>query len=144
MKANITLLPGDGIGPEVVGEAVRLLDFIASKYNHTFEYKERLMGGCSIDAYGSSLTDETLADCQSADGVLLGAVGGPKWDRVPYAVRPEAGLLRLRKDLGLCLAEAARNGARLPVAALVDQFYGDIQAGGGQRQDTSSLIQRLR
>ena len=101
MKANITLLPGDGIGPEVVGEAVRVLDFIASKYNHTFEYKERLMGGCSIDAYGSSLTDETLADCQSADAVLLGAVGGPKWDDPTAKDRPERGLLALRKGLGV-------------------------------------------
>ena len=101
MKAKITLLPGDGIGPEVVGEAVRMLDFIASKYNHTFEYKERLMGGCSIDKYGSSLTDETLADCQSADAVLLGAVGGPKWDDPAAKDRPERGLLALRKGLGV-------------------------------------------
>ena len=93
MNFNITLLPGDGIGPEVVGEAVRVLDFIASKYKHTFEYKERLMGGCSIDKYGSSLTDETLADCQSADAVLLGAVGGPKWDDPAAKDRPERGLL---------------------------------------------------
>jgi 3-isopropylmalate dehydrogenase len=101
MKYKITLLPGDGIGPEVVGEAVRVLDVIASKYNHTFEYKERLMGGCSIDKYGSSLTDETLADCQSADAVLLGAVGGPKWDDPAAKDRPERGLLALRKGLGV-------------------------------------------
>jgi 3-isopropylmalate dehydrogenase len=101
MNFKITLLPGDGIGPEVVGEAVRVLDFIASKYNHTFEYKERLMGGCSIDKYGSSLTDETLADCQSADAVLLGAVGGPKWDDPTAKDRPERGLLALRKGLGV-------------------------------------------
>ncbi|HRZ23572.1 MAG TPA: isocitrate/isopropylmalate family dehydrogenase, partial [Candidatus Contendobacter sp.] len=80
MKANIVLLPGDGIGPEVVGEAVRVLDAIAGKFNHQWTYQERLMGGCSIDRFGSSLTDETLADCQAADAVLLGAVGGPKWD----------------------------------------------------------------
>jgi len=101
LKYKITLLPGDGIGPEVVAEAVRVLDFIASKYNHTFEYKERLMGGCSIDKYGSSLTDETLADCQSADAVLLGAVGGPKWDDPAAKDRPERGLLALRKGLGV-------------------------------------------
>ena len=78
MNFNIILLPGDGIGPEVVSEAVRVLDMIAGKYDHTFQFAERLMGGCSIDRYGTSLTDETLADCQAADAVLLGAVGGPK------------------------------------------------------------------
>jgi 3-isopropylmalate dehydrogenase len=98
---RITLLPGDGIGPEVVAEAVRTLDFIAGKYKHTFQYKERLMGGCSIDKYGSSLTDETLADCQSANAVLLGAVGGPKWDDPAAKDRPERGLLALRKGLGV-------------------------------------------
>ena len=101
MNFNITLLPGDGIGPEVVTEAVRVLDVIASRYNHTFEYKERLMGGCSIDQYGTSLTDETLADCQSADAILFGAVGGPKWDDPNAKDRPERGLLALRKGLGV-------------------------------------------
>jgi len=101
MKYEIALLPGDGIGPEVVAEAVRVLDVIARKYSHTFNYKERLMGGCSIDKYGSSLTDETLADCQSADAVLLGAVGGPKWDDPNAKDRPERGLLALRKGLGV-------------------------------------------
>ncbi|MBC7875938.1 MAG: 3-isopropylmalate dehydrogenase [Anaerolineales bacterium] len=101
MNFNITLLPGDGIGPEVVAEAVRVLDVIASKYNHTFKFIERLMGGCSIDKYGSSLTDETLADAQSAHAVLLGAVGGPKWDDPSAKDRPERGLLALRKGLGV-------------------------------------------
>ena len=101
MDFNITLLPGDGIGPEVVHEAVRVLDVIAHKYNHTFHYKERLMGGCSIDEYGTSLTDETLADCQSADAILFGAVGGPKWDDPNAKDRPESGLLALRKGLGV-------------------------------------------
>ena len=101
MAFKITLLAGDGIGPEVVAEAVRVLDVIASKYSHTFQYKERLMGGCSIDQYGTSLTDETLADCQSADAILFGAVGGPKWDDPNAKDRPERGLLRLRKGLGV-------------------------------------------
>ena len=101
MNFNIILLPGDGIGPEVVSEAVRVLDMIAGKYNHTFQFAERLMGGCSIDRYGTSLTDETLADCQAADAVLLGAVGGPKWDDPTAKDRPERGLLRLRKGLGV-------------------------------------------
>ncbi|MEO8358118.1 MAG: 3-isopropylmalate dehydrogenase [Chloroflexota bacterium] len=101
MEFNIALLPGDGIGPEVVHEAVRVLDVIASKCSHTFHYKEHLMGGCSIDKYGTSLTDETLADCQSADAVLFGAVGGPKWDDPNAKDRPERGLLTLRKGLGV-------------------------------------------
>ena len=101
MQANIVLLPGDGIGPEVVAEAVRVLETIASKCGHNFNFTERLMGGCSIDKYGSSLTDETLTDCQTADAVLLGAVGGPKWDDPNAKDRPERGLLALRKGLGV-------------------------------------------
>ena len=101
MNFKITLLPGDGIGPEVVAEAVRVLETIASKYKHSFDFQERLMGGCSIDKYGSSLTDETLADCQASDSVLLGAVGGPKWDDPKAKDRPERGLLALRKGLGV-------------------------------------------
>ncbi len=99
MKANIILLAGDGIGPEVVAEAVRVLDAVAGKHKHSFSYSERLMGGCSIDKFGSSLTDETLADCKAADAVLLGAVGGPKWDDPNAKDRPERGLLALRKGL---------------------------------------------
>jgi 3-isopropylmalate dehydrogenase len=101
LKANIVLLPGDGIGPEVVSEAVRVLDVIAQRRGHSFEFSERLMGGCSIDKYGSSLTDETLSDCQKSDAVLLGAVGGPKWDDPAAKDRPERGLLALRKGLGV-------------------------------------------
>jgi 3-isopropylmalate dehydrogenase len=101
LEFKIILLPGDGIGPEVVAEAVRVLDVIAGRYNHSFQYQERLMGGCSIDTYGTSLTDETLADCQSADAILFGAVGGPKWDDPNAKDRPERGLLRLRKGLGV-------------------------------------------
>jgi len=99
MKANIILLPGDGIGPEVVGEAVRVLESIAGKFNHSFTFRECLMGGCSIDKFGSSLTDETLSECLAADAVLLGAVGGPKWDDPSAKDRPERGLLALRKGL---------------------------------------------
>lgn len=101
LNFNITLLPGDGIGPEVVAEAVRVLDMVAGKYNHSFNFQERLMGGCSIDKFGSSLTDETLADAQASDSVLLGAVGGPKWDDPNAKDRPERGLLALRKGLGV-------------------------------------------
>lgn len=101
MKASITLLPGDGIGPEVVCEAVRVVEVIAGRHGHTFSFTERLMGGCSIDKYGASLTDETLADCKASDAILLGAVGGPKWDDPAAQDRPERGLLALRKGLGL-------------------------------------------
>ncbi|NJN80694.1 MAG: 3-isopropylmalate dehydrogenase, partial [Anaerolineales bacterium] len=101
MNYKITLLPGDGIGPEVVGEAAKVLDVIANKYDHTFNFQERLMGGCSIDKYGTSITDETLADCKDSDAVLLGAVGGPKWDDPNAKDRPERGLLALRKGLGV-------------------------------------------
>jgi 3-isopropylmalate dehydrogenase len=101
MNFKITLLPGDGIGPEIVAEAVRVLDCIAGKYGHSFAYSEHLMGGCSIDKFGSSLTDETLADCQASNAVLLGAVGGPKWDDPKAKDRPERGLLALRKGLGV-------------------------------------------
>jgi 3-isopropylmalate dehydrogenase len=101
MKAKIVLLPGDGIGPEVVAEAVRVLAAVAAQHGHEFAFTERLMGGCSIDKHGVALTDEVLADCQAADAVLLGAVGGPKWDDPAAKVRPEQGLLGLRKGLGV-------------------------------------------
>jgi len=101
LEYKITLLPGDGIGPEVVGEATKVLDAVANKYDHTFNFQERLMGGCSIDKYGTSLTDEALADSKDSDAVLLGAVGGPKWDDPKAKDRPERGLLALRKGLGV-------------------------------------------
>ena len=101
MKSTIPTLPGDGIGPDVVAEAVRVLDAVAGKFGHEFKFQERLMGGCSIDQYGVALTAEVLADCQSSDAVLLGAVGGPKWDDPNAKERPEKGLLALRKGLGV-------------------------------------------
>src|SRR5213596_3303328 len=94
---RIVLLPGDGIGPEIVGAARRLLEALGE-----FEFSEHRMGGCSIDAHGTALTDEVLDACRGADAVLLGAVGGPKWDTTdPEAPRPEQGLLGLRKGMGL-------------------------------------------
>src|SRR3954462_2032392 len=94
---RIVLLPGDGIGPEIVAAARRLLEALGE-----FEFEQQLMGGCSIDAHGTALTDEVLAACRNADAVLLGAVGGPKWDTTdPNAPRPEQGLLGLRKGMGL-------------------------------------------
>jgi 3-isopropylmalate dehydrogenase len=101
MQANIVLLPGDGIGPEVVAAAVRVLRAVEKKYGHKFTFTEHPAGGCSIDAHGTALTDETLKACQEADAVLLGAVGGPKWDDPTARVRPEQGLLALRKGLAV-------------------------------------------
>jgi len=101
MNANIIVLPGDGIGPDVTAEAVRVLQYVAEKFDHTFEFHEHLVGGCSIDTFGTALTDETLNVCKTSDAVLLGAVGGPKWDDPTANVRPEQGLLALRKELGL-------------------------------------------
>lgn len=101
MKANIITLPGDGIGPEVTEAAVRVLERIAQRFGHKFDFYEHLIGGCSIEKHGVALTDETLAACTRSDGVLLGAVGGPRWDNPNAAVRPEQGLLAIRKGLGL-------------------------------------------
>jgi 3-isopropylmalate dehydrogenase len=105
MNCNIALIPGDGIGPEIVTEAVKVLDKTASKFGHTFNYTKYLMGGCSIDVYGESLTDETLRAVKKEDAVLLGAVGGKvgqsKWYEIEPSKRPEAGLLKIRKGLGL-------------------------------------------
>jgi 3-isopropylmalate dehydrogenase len=101
VKANIVVLPGDGIGPEVTAEAVRVLQVVARRHGHEFRFTERLMGGCSIDAHGVALTDAVLKECQASHAVLLGAVGGPKWDDPTAKVRPEQGLLGLRKGLGV-------------------------------------------
>ena len=98
---KLLLLPGDGIGPEVMAEVKRLLGFFAKSGIATFETEEGLVGGCCYDAHQVAVTDETMAKAHAADAVIFGAVGGPKWDKVPFDVRPEAGLLRLRKDLGL-------------------------------------------
>jgi len=101
MKARIAVLGGDGIGPEVTAEAVRLLEAVASGYGHEFEFVEALIGGAAIDASGSPLPPRTIDACRSSDGVLLGAVGGPQWSDPAARVRPEQGLLELRRVLGL-------------------------------------------
>ncbi len=99
---HITVLKGDGIGPDVVTEALGVLECIGKKYGHTFQFNEKLAGGCAYDAYGEPLPDETLEACKNSDAILLGAVGGPKWDHLPAHLRPEAGaLLKLRSSLGL-------------------------------------------
>ncbi|MFN2264489.1 MAG: 3-isopropylmalate dehydrogenase [Anaerolineales bacterium] len=101
MRAEITLLPGDGIGPEVLSASKKVLETIALAYDHTFLMQEFLIGGCAINARGTALPGDTLQACQGADAVLLGAVGGPEWDDPQAKVRPEQGLLGLRKEMGL-------------------------------------------
>ena len=101
MEALITLLPGDGIGPEVLASGRKILETISEIFGHTFHMQEYLIGGCAINARGTALPEDTLEACRKADGILLGAVGGPEWDDPTAAVRPEQGLLGLRKKLGL-------------------------------------------
>lgn len=101
MKKTIAVIKGDGIGPEIVTEAMKVLDKVGEKCGHEFEYKEVLMGGCAIDATGVPLPQETIDTCLASDSVLLGAVGGPKWDGLAGNLRPEAGLLGIRGALKL-------------------------------------------
>ena len=105
MKARLGIIEGDGIGPEIIAQAKRVLDKVALVYGHTFEYVDIDMGGCSIDKYGTSLTDENLELAKGTDAILLGAVGGDTSNKAWYGIephkRPEAGLLKIRKELGL-------------------------------------------
>ena len=101
MNKKITVLKGDGIGPEIVDQAIKVLDAVCKKYSHSFSYTEVDIGGCSIDKYGVPITKEGMELCKSADSVLLGAVGGPKWDSVDPSIRPEKALLAVRSELGL-------------------------------------------
>ena len=101
MKYNIAVIPGDGIGPEVINEAIKVLDAAGSKYGHEFNYTHVLAGGAAIDAAGECLPQETIDIAKKSDAVLLGAVGGPKWDSLPGDKRPERALLGIRKELGL-------------------------------------------
>lgn len=101
MKKRITVIEGDGIGPEIVGQAVKVLDKVGEVFGHTFEYEYMLAGGIAIDTYGECLPVETLDSCKSTDSILLGAVGGPKWDNLKREQRPEKALLGIRKQMGL-------------------------------------------
>jgi 3-isopropylmalate dehydrogenase len=101
MEYKIAVIEGDGIGPEVVGEAIKVLNVVGEKFNHKFNFTKVIAGGGAIDKFGDPLPEETLEECKKSDAVLLGAVGGPKWDNPAAKIRPEQGLLRLRGGLGL-------------------------------------------
>ncbi len=120
MDCNIAVIKGDGIGPEVVTQAMKVLDAVGKKYGHTFCYEQLLMGGCSIDVHGVPLTDEAVARAKASDAVLLGSIGGntstSPWYKLPPEKRPEAGLLKIRKELGLF--------ANLRPALLYEQLKG--------------------
>ncbi len=150
MRANIVTLPGDYIGPEIMEQAVAVLAAVGEKYGHAFVFDERKLGGASIDAFGVPLTEETLAACNAADAVLMGSVGGPKWDGVPAAVRPEKGLLALRKGMNVfanlrpCKSHPQLSGAcplrpdilAEPIDILIlRELTGDIYFGKRWRSD---------
>lgn len=101
MRYNIAVIQGDGIGPEITSEAIKVLEAVGAKFGHEFSFTYTDMGGCAIDKYGIPLPEETVKICKASDSVLLGAVGGPKWDTLPGHLRPEAGLLGIRSALGL-------------------------------------------
>lgn len=152
MEFNIALIRGDGIGPEIVSAAVMALDKIAELYGHSFKYREALLGGCAYDKYGVPMPDETVEICLSSNAVLLGAVGGPKWDALAPNLRPEAGLLAIRKALGLyanlrpatlfdCLADASplkNSRVKNTDIMLVRELTGGIYFGErGRNGDTA-------
>ena len=127
MKYNIAVIPGDGIGPEVVDATIKVLNAVGEKFGHRFDYEYLLAGGCAIDKFGTPLPEETLEACKKSDSVLLGAVGGPKWDEPTAKVRPEQALLGLRGGLGLyCNLRPALLYAPLKDASpLKDSIIGD-------------------
>jgi 3-isopropylmalate dehydrogenase len=149
MKAKIALLPGDGIGVEVTGEAVKVLNAVAAKFGHEFEFNEGIVGGIAIDHTGTALPDETLRLCESSDAILFGAVGGPKWDIPSAKARPEQGILGLRKHFDLFAnlrpvkaypALAQHTPLRADLLEGVDMLFvreltGGIYFGARQEQD---------
>jgi 3-isopropylmalate dehydrogenase len=128
MKKTVAVIRGDGIGPEIVGEAIGVLDAVAQRFGHEFCYRETDMGGSAIDKFGSPLPDSSLETCLASDSVLLGAVGGPKWDALPSENRPERGLLRLRNAMGLFTN--LRPARMFPELAAACPLRADIAAKG--------------
>ena len=137
---KLLLLAGDGIGPEVMAEVKRLLGFYAKKGVADFQTEEGLVGGACYDAHKVAITDETMAKAHAADAVIFGAVGGPKWDKVPFEARPEAGLLRLRKELGAVRQYPA--GDRLSGARRC--FEPQARGGRGARHHHPARTHRRR
>ena len=127
MKFNIATIPGDGIGPDIIEQTILVLEKIGEKYGHQFEFQEVLAGGCAIDAVGEPLPQETIDVCKKSDSVLLGAVGGPKWDNLPGNGRPEQALLGLRSALGLYanLRPAVLHEALKDACPLKPEIIGD-------------------
>ena len=137
MKASIVSLPGDGIGREVTDEARGVLDAVAKKFGHSFSYEEHLIGGCAIDATGEALPSSTLEACQKADAVLLGAVGGPKWDDPNAKVRPEQGLLAIRSVLRNCAGHGSvsrTHSIKLPMRLASNNFLMKAPARSGHER----------
>src|SRR4051794_15374836 len=128
---KLLLLPGDGIGPEVMGEVQRLIDWLNAQGIASFETEQGLVGGSAYDAHKVSISEGDMAKATAADAIIFGAVGGPKWDSVPYEVRPEAGLLRLRKGLGLFGKLRPPGG----YPALAGGSHPEAEAGGGPRNN---------
>lgn len=128
MNMKICLMPGDGIGPEIMAQAVRVLETVAAKFGHAVQTETALIGGAAIDAMGIPLPEATVAACRASDAVLLGAVGGPKWDAMDPAIRPEKGLLGIRKALGLFAN--LRPAALFPELARASYLRPDIVSQG--------------
>ena len=127
MNATITVIPGDGIGQEVTAEAIRVLNTIQDKYGHRFEYEYGLLGGCAIDQTGTALPQETLELCRGSDAILFGAAGGPEWEDVPSAERPERAVGTVRKELDLFVNLRPIRGrkALAPVMPVKDEIIGE-------------------
>jgi len=127
MNYNIAVISGDGIGPEITEQAIKVLNEVGSKFGHSFNYTHVLAGGVAYDVKGTPLPDETVQICKESDAVLLGAVGGPKWDTLPGHLRPEAGLLKIRQELGLfCnLRPAILHSALKDACPLKPEIIGD-------------------
>ena len=156
MNYNIAIIKGDGVGGEIIPQAMKVLEAVACKYNHTFTFSEVLMGGCAVDQVGVPLPQETLDVCLSSDSVLLGAIGGPKWDTLPKELRPETGLLALRSSLGVyanirpaALYQPLKNACplRADIAdkgfdmVIVRELTGGIYFGKRGRRDTENGVE---